>query len=156
MITLSQLFTDKKQAIKIIKGTIKGAGVTTIDIPYESILTYLTFESLIPLKKEYWENPTMKYDSWERNHLFMKMALHPQLYKILVVPVYIDEKDQALDAVLPMQRVTDKIIENFMMSSDQIVDERSKYAAIYTFDHRMKFDWKTGEITEVIHDGGRN
>lgn len=152
MVTISFLFTETKYACEVVEETLKAAEIKNFDVPELAVMTYLKFDSLVPLKREYWAKPTMHYDGWERNGLFTKMLAHPHLYSTLVVPTYIDGKDQELQAVLPMKVVSDKTIENFMMSSDQIVDERSKYAAIYTFDHRMKFNWKTGEISDVTPD----
>lgn len=156
LVTMSTLFTDPKNACEIVEGTLKAAEIKNVDVPELSVLTYLKFDSLVPLKKKYWTKPSMHYDSWDKNSLFTKMLAHPHLYSTLVVPTYIDGKEQELQAVLPMKVVSDKTIENFMQTSDQVVDERAKYAAMYSYGRQKRFNWKTGEITEVIPDDVTN
>lgn len=105
---------------------------------------------LYPLKKEYWkQSKSLPYTKTGRLPEFKKMMIHPEMYEILITPSrYVETQDiWGFTAALPMKAGTsDKVIEQFMYSSDTVVDERSKHAAIYTVATSMKFFWRKNKI----------
>ncbi len=156
VITLPQIYTDPEAAGKDVQEYIDIADVKTLKVPEESLVIYLRLEKLYLLQKKFWRKPTIHYDPVERIKLFSSVGLNPQFYKVLVVPTFIDGSKQILEAVLPFVGDGKKTLENFMMNSDQIVDTRAKYAAIYSCTKLMRFNWKTGDITEIIPSEGLN
>jgi hypothetical protein len=156
VITLPKIYTDPKIAGDDIQLHIETANLETLRVPEDAVVTYLKFERLYPLQRKFWRKPTIHYTQWERIKLFSPVVLNPQFYKVLVVPTFIDSSKQTLEAVLPFIGEEEKTIKNFMLNSDQVVDQSAKFAAIYTCTKAMHFNWKTGDITEVIPSKGIN
>ncbi len=115
------------------------------------LLLPIHFSSLFTLRREFWQDPTHHYDSLDRMKTFQKVANAPQFYKLLVTPTYLDENGKwHLNATLPLYQNADKkIIERFMFHSDQSVDERAKFAAVYTFGTPTRFNWETRQISAI-------
>ncbi len=121
-------------------------GMEIIDV---SIIVPLVFHSLYPLRREFWNNPTMNFDDLDRFRGFWKAAAKPHFYKVVVTPQWL-RKQVAYHAVVPFY-ITAQVrdIDAFMMHSDYPVDERAKYAAIYTIGTPLRFNWKTGELSQA-------
>lgn len=123
-----------------------------IEIPEDCSLIPITFSSLLPLKKEYWDNPTDHYMTEERERLFINLYRNPLMHEMLVTPEYYDEDSDLwyLDATLPLKAGTpEPVIEQFMLSSTVQVDYRAKHAAIYTLSEPKRFNWLTKEVSKV-------
>lgn len=156
VITLPKIYTHPKTAGDDIQIYIDTANLKTLIVPEDAVMLYLKLEKLYPLHRKFWRKPTIHYNHWERLKLFSSVGLNPQFYKVLVVPTFINGPKQTLEAVLPFIGKGEKTIKNFMMNSDQVVDQSAKYAAIYTCTKTMNFNWKTDNITEVIPSEGIN
>jgi len=122
-----------------------------IDIPELCSLIPITFHTLIPLKREYWQHPTLKYTYDQRDSLFLKLMDNPTLHQLLVTPAYYNSKKKIWEftASLPLPyNASPKIIEQFMFQSDQAVDARAKSAAIYSVGEPKRYNWKENEVME--------
>lgn len=156
IITLQGLFDSPVAAGEEAQNQIAHLHTLAVEIPEDCMLTSIQFEKLVPLKEAYWQAPSISLDIWKRNQSFAKMAVNPMLYQVLVVATFIDESEQELAAVLPMLNADEKTIENFMMMSDQVVDQKAKYAALYTVQKVMRFNWQTYEISEAAVQRSKN
>lgn len=117
-----------------------------------AVLLPLYFHNHYPLKKDFWKDPTNHYHNTDRSFAFLKLADNCRNFLLLVTPTYYDEKGKIWDlhATLPLPITCgDEVIENFMQTSDQVVDIRAKNAALYTCGKPIKFNWKTQELTPV-------
>lgn len=119
----------------------------------------VTFSSRLLLQKKYWEHPTLEYTPEKRQQMFVPLLDNPQLYTLLVVPQHHDEKKDIWQffAAIPFFLNTPKsTIEQFMNTSNTPVDPRAKYAALYTFGHAIRFDWRTGKRTKLLTSSREN
>lgn len=117
------------------------------------LLIPIRLDSFYSLKREYWENPSIPYTYDHKTNLFLQLAKKPELHKLLVTPDFYDEEQDewSLSIALPLKYKTEgKALEQFMLTSDSLVDERAKNAAIYTLGGAMHFNWKT-KAAEKIH-----
>lgn len=121
----------------------------TMDIVHTAVIIPINFDRLYNLKQEFWDNPILHYDEIDRMRAFLHVAEKPQLYKLVVTPMWYEE-ELHLSAAIPFYiSSADSEIDKFMFTSDYPVDERAKYAAIYTLGTPLRLNWKTGEISEL-------
>lgn len=142
--TLEQATHSIQDSVDVIKKK-----QTAISIADACILLPLKFASNIPLKPEYWTNPSVAYTPVNRASMFLPLHDNYKDYKILVTPGEFDEKQDLweLNALLPIKNGTPKkALEQFMLSSDTYVNHRAKYAALYAVNAPQRFLWKTGKI----------
>lgn len=123
-------------------------GMEIIDV---SIIVPITLETLYPLRKEFWDNPTYHFDDLDRFRGFWRAAAKPSFYKVIVTPQWIGTR-VSFQAIIPFYiTATRKDIDTFMLYSDYPVDEAAKYAAIYTIGTPLRFNWRTGDVSTVRH-----
>ncbi len=115
------------------------------------ILIPISFAVQYPLRREFWTKPAMHFGDNERIKIFTPVALHPEFYRLLITPTYFDNNGiWHLHATLPLHLSTNfSAIEQFMLLSDQPVDERAKYAAVYNLGHAIRYNWKTKETSTM-------
>jgi len=107
----------------------------------------IAFEKKVPLKTAYWNSPSMNYSSDQRINLFYHVIRQYELFHMLVTPWRLSKKVQELSAAIPLYRSSEKErIEQFMMHSNYPVDEKGKFAALYSCGKAMGVKWKTGEF----------
>lgn len=151
ILPLEGIFTKLEDASIAIENTVQQLNNVPhpLTVPHETILFDLSFQSLVPLKKAYWDNPSLPYDTQTRLKTFSPLINNPFLYSLLVTPFAYDDNTDIwyLNAALPLLKVDKSIIERFMLSSDQVVEPRAKHAAIYTITDKKRFNWSTKEIT---------
>jgi len=143
-VNLDELSLDMKQLTEhnSKKNKIKIAELVSI-LP-------VTFESLYPLKKEYWDNPGSHFDTDERIRLLRNAVEKPGFYKFLVTPDIIDNV-WVYSAALPFFISSDNsLIEKFMLKSDWPVTPLAKYAAIYLLGKPCIFNWRTKEVSNLL------
>lgn len=145
IIPLLPIYTSYTEISLSVKETIEQVNVNIDDI---NIIIPLEFQSLCPLKKIFWKNPTINYDIEDRIRSFISVAAFPEFHKILVTPSLLDKVGNwHLNAALPLNLpAEDKVIERFMLNSNWPVCTKAKYAAIYTCGKPSSFNWKTQEI----------
>lgn len=121
------------------------------NVKQHSLLLPIHFHTLYPMRREFWQSPSHHYDSLDRMRTFQQVATTPELFKLLVTPTYLDENGKwHLNATLPFFQTSDeKLIEQFMFHSDQSVDKRAKFAALYTFGKPTQYNWETQEISVI-------
>lgn len=152
---LSKLFLSPYEASEQIKKEIiqmvDSKEEITATIAPDGVIIPVHFLSLYPLRREYWENPVVHYDIVDRTRLFNEVMKATTEYQLLVTPQYVDEEGiQFLDVAFPFDDIeTMKSVEMFMRTSDQVVDQRAKSAAIYTFGKKQKFNWMSGIVKDV-------
>ncbi len=120
-----------------------------VTLAEECLLFPLRFESLYPLKEEYWKNPQLKYTSHMRMNTFNKVMDYPSFFSLLVTPLSYDDskKSWLYHPALPLNSSRDiSLIEKFMRESDHVVEPRAKNAAIYRIDGKLRFNWKDNKI----------
>lgn len=115
-----------------------------------AMLIPITFMKLYPLKKEYWTECKIDKDLKDRIYAFLPVLNNLQVYKLLVVPYGHIKKKWEFAAAYPFSVFDDdKDIEKYIFGSNQVVDIRSKYAAIYSFGVPKRLNWKTGEVSVI-------
>lgn len=119
-----------------------------VSVHEEAILVPLSLHDLFPLKRIYWEKPSVKFKSHDRSNLILN-ALHlPYFYKMLVTPSSYAKRRFTFMTALPFYvTVKKKEIELFMYESDFPVNEYANQAAIYLLEQPFMLNWKNGEIT---------
>jgi hypothetical protein len=150
-IPLDAIYTDTDEAAKAIERIIKQLDDShkLITIPQECILIPVVKTSLFPLRKEYWKKPEISYDEQTRITTFRPVLDNPSLFSLLVTPYSYDDttKKWFLSAAMPLKSIDDsKPIEQFMMTSDYVVEPRANAAALYTFGEKIRFNWTTKEL----------
>lgn len=146
-----QTFTTIKKLdayLKEVYEEFKSMGADAV-IPPETIVIPMTLESLIPLKREYWEGEHQEFSRDERTHLFLQFVKTPQLHKVLVTPQYYDQKKDhfEFDAAMPMKiSAGEKELEHFMYHSDYPVNESASHAAFYISEKSMRYNFETKEL----------
>lgn len=120
-----------------------------LNIVDTSVIVPITLQRLYPLKREFWENPSVHYDAFDRLKGFWNAVERPNFYQLLVTPLWVN-KELFFHAAIPFYvSSTDRDIESFMLTSDYPVDERAKFAALYTLGIPLRFNWKTGDVTKT-------
>lgn len=117
-----------------------------------AMIVPITLEKLFPLKKDYWTKCKLdpKYD--DKFYVFIPAITNMSFHKLLVVPYkYIKKINHwELCAAYPFSIFDeDKEIEKFIYGSNQKVDVRAKYAALYVFGEAKRYNWKTGVVSEI-------
>lgn len=157
LIPFDGIYKSPDEAADAVPPVVEKAAMDTSYIHPDGVLVPIRFHSHYPLRKEFWVEPTMKYEGFDRSLLFMPVIRSPELYHVLVVPQFIKGKKTIFNPALPLKNINDtKTIENFMLTSDLVVDGRAKYAAIYSLGKSLRFNWETRKISEVIPYEGIN
>ncbi len=147
---LSTIFASPREAAIAVRELVASSAERDITVPEVGILVPVVLDRLLPMKEEYWDNPTQSYGIPERMNVFLPVANQPQMYKLLVTPSHYEKGTWYFSAVLPLLlSAGDDLIEKFMTTSDHPVDTRAKHAAIYLFQSPVSFNWVTGEEQEV-------
>ena len=126
----------------------------TGELIVENICTVVpvTFNSLYPLRKEFWMSPTQHYDPQERIKLLMQAISKFEMYKLLATP-YEEDRIETVAATIPFYlSADDSLIEKFMLTSDWPVDNKAKYAAFYLFNKPQSFNWMTKEVSGLLNN----
>ena len=124
-----------------------------LEISENCAVFQIKFKSLFPLKRKYWENPHVEYGYIEKRHLFLELSMKPTVHELVVTPYSYDAKKNfwELSATLPIKLGTKyKTIDQFMLSSDAVVDERASHAAIYSVGEGLRVNWKNNKV-EIVN-----
>ena len=120
-----------------------------IELPPQVIVIPLKFDSLVPLKKEYWEGEHEAYDYDERVHNFIEFHKNPTFYKYLITPGDYDEINDkfSLDAAIPIKlNSEEKDLKNFMFHSDFPVNELASNSAFYIPLKPLRYNYLTNKV----------
>lgn len=152
-IPMESIYTTPRNAAKAVLELIQNLRYsdTTITIPEESLLLPLNYRSVVKLKKGYLNEPKFSYDSQNRLNMFNKVLNYPGLYSLLVTPFSYDDNLNKwhFNATLPiLSHIKRTRVEGFMHKSNQKVEPRAKYAAIYQIEKKLRFNWQTCKIKE--------
>lgn len=153
LVPLDGIYETVEEAADATHDVLQQLGETEhITVPEECLLVPITLHSLFPMKRGYWSKPTLSYDQQLRVKAFSNVADCPSLYNLLVTPYLYDEMNDIwhLNATIPL--VGDEhtnIIERFMKNSDQIVEPRAKYSAVYSLGDKLQFNWQTKEVKSI-------
>jgi hypothetical protein len=143
MLSIGLVFRGKKSFKRVMKSTEKQLLKEKITLE-GAIVFRIKLKEKFPLKKEYWQQPTQDYSGVIRTKAMMKVARQPKLYKLLVLPRYYSQKSQTwiFEAASPFFVTAEtSAIEQFMLTSRDVVDVRAKSAAIYSFEKAYGYDW---------------
>jgi hypothetical protein len=153
IVPLDAIYPTPDAASQAAHQVIDQLGETNhITVPEESLLIPITFQSLFTMKQGFWTKPTLSYDQQMRVRAFTPVLEHPTLYYLLVTPFVYDDSMHTwhLSATLPLLYTNPTAtIENFMFASDQVVEPRAKFSAIYTIGDKLRFNWKTKDIKKI-------
>ena len=81
--------------------------------------------------------------------LFGRLIKNYSFYKLVVTPLNYAKKTIFMSAFPYHATSSEKIIEAFMLNSDFPVDEKSKYAGIYSIEKGFHLNWQTGMLSEL-------
>ncbi len=134
-----------------ILAQLRDSGNIMVKVPPTLILLPVVFYSLYPLKRKYWCKSSLSRKI-DRSRWFWLVADNPKPYMLLATPAFFDKKsgEWEFSAALPLPlTASDGDIEKLIMGFDYPVDEKAKYAALYIFGKPLKFNWRTGEMSEA-------
>lgn len=124
-----------------------------ITVAEEALIIPIEKYDVFTMRKDFWTTPSFTYDQHMRVRAFSQVAHYPEMYSLLVTPYVYDDATRQwhLSATLPFVNKSDlnTVIEQFMFTSDQIVEPRAKYSAIYRLGEKMQFNWQTGETKSI-------
>lgn len=123
---------------------------TNFVVDEKAVVAPLKLERLYELKRTFWENPQLHYDQFHRIDLFTQVLRNFAFYKLVVTPLTYQGKTYFISSIPFPVTSTDEDIEKFMLFSDFPVDQQAKYAAIYSFDKPLRFNWRTGKLQSFI------
>lgn len=153
MVPLEAIYPTINEASEAVENVLANLGETKhIAVPEEALLIPITFSALFPMREEFWKKPALSYDQQMRVRAFTPVAQYPTMYSLLVTPYVFDDetKEWYFNATLPMLEANHvHTIEQFMFKSDQVVEPRAKYSAIYTIGQKKRFNWKTKELKDI-------
>jgi hypothetical protein len=156
MIPLESIYTTPVGASDAVHQLLNQLGPTEhVTVTEESLLIPVTFNSLFPMRPDFWTKPTLKYTQQLRVQSFAPITEYPAIYSLLVTPYLYEENENVwhLNATLPFIHndsvKTHALLEQFMLTSDQVVESKAKYSAIYTLGDKKQFNWKTGKIKKI-------
>lgn len=118
----------------------------------------LVFDSLIPLRRKYWEGEHQEFTDLERNHKFINFYNTPELFKMLVVPTNLDSENNTFefDIALPFtNKSSEKDLELFMMHSDYPVNECASHAAFYLPGEPMRYNYETKKVEQPLRKSSK-
>lgn len=148
MYPVMPIFSQKDMAVKYARELVE-----TEDLePYfqqNLVMAKLTFNRSWPLKKEYFDHPSLEYSVLQRKTEMIKMFAAPQFYELLITPS--DEQtttEGLMLAALPVSAGNDRDVEAFMQNSDWPVYPGADAAALYKIERVFGYDLENGEETE--------
>jgi hypothetical protein len=147
--SLEELTAYARRGIRTVRNQYDQVKIQNIDI-----LIPLVLSAKIPLKRQYWANPSVEFPYWDRVKAFLNLIDKPQLHQLLVTPRFYDARNKKwkFEAALPMLRNAGMpVVESFMLYSKQPVDMRAKSAAIYLPGVPVRFDWRKQKILPWYH-----
>jgi hypothetical protein len=131
-----------------------------ITVAEEALIIPITRHTLFDMQRGFWTKPTFSYDQHMRVRAFSPVAHYPEMYSLLVTPYVYDDKTKLwhLSATVPFATKDDTtgFIEQFMFTSDQIVEPLAKHSAVYRMGEKMQFNWRTKQtktITQSVTRG---
>lgn len=108
-------------------------------------------KKLIKHKKNFWKNPTVDFNEYNKVRSYINFLKEPRLYQILVVPSFYDEnyKQWSLSvAEFFYVSNNNELINKFMKASKEPVDERATNSATYVVDKLSIVNWTTNDINQ--------
>lgn len=124
-----------------------------IQVMESCLVIPITYAAAVPLKKKYWANPSMKYSGDDRQKAFIQLLNNTKLYQLLVLPYFHDKETDKwqFSATIPLlAHPSPETIERFMMTSDAVVDQTAKTAALYDLTDPIRFNWKTKKAEPIF------
>ncbi len=154
LVPLDGIYETTEVATRAINTVLSQLSETkNITVAEESLIIPINKKDLFHMQRSYWTTPSFTYDQQTRIRAFTPVAHYPEMYSLLVTPHLYDDATGIwhLHATLPFLAKDDAkiVIEQFMLSSDQIVEPRAKHSAIYALGEKMQFNWRTGH-TKLI------
>jgi len=124
---LAQYIKEAKIAVKLLSKE------RDMEARNEALVTSLELSKLIPLKREYWNKPSISYSIENRLEVFIKCWKNLEDYLILVVPAGKEQGKVQLNVVSAFRKkyLMQELVP-FMQMSDVLVDPRATHAALYT------------------------
>lgn len=138
--TLAEVSNEAKLLMEIISMR------NNLELNSVASILPITLDKLFPLKEQYWHNPNLHYDYFQRMDLFLRMLDMHEFYKLLVTPLHDKNKEIFVSAAPFYITATEADIEKFMLLSDFPVDETAKFAAIYKIGAVQQLNWQTGHF----------
>lgn len=145
---LEYVFTSRSTAIAEIK--LLHENLKTKGVRVDAAVVYeIHLDRKLGLSKECWEGKDKEKESFWRYRRFIKMMSQPGLHEVLILPQKWEapKKNWKLAVSIPFYRGEDEeLIYRFIKYSRDVVDIRSKSAAIYTIGKAYRFWRETGEL----------
>ena len=114
------------------------------------LIVPLTYGCDIPLKKKYWESPSVDEDPWDRTLEYSRAILKPFLYETLIIPALAKHKGKYRQifqtATVLLKDTWKDNIESFLLSSKTQVSPEAKNASIYSIEKAYSYKLSTKEI----------
>ncbi len=106
------------------------------------LLQTVEFDRLVPLRRVYWQSPTVHVDGMQRMSVFTKMFRHFSFYQLLVTPNEFVGELETFSVGFPFLTTSvDTILDPFLRSSDLSVDPTAKHAALYVPQEPVGYNW---------------
>lgn len=133
MVPIKKLHLTKKEGLDYLKLVAKK--VKYKDDEWDSMVIKIKLVKKIRNKREYWtrEKELIKIDPFVEMMSYVDVVKHSDLYRILVVGVYRDKKNNwEWGATMRfLKSDNNKTVETYMYKSKEPVSERAKYSALY-------------------------
>ena len=114
-----------------------------IYIPEAPIIFPINFIGNLPLKAEFWDEPTQEFSATGRINNFLKPLENFRYYKLLVCPISIGKTMKPWATYCFNLNAKKEEIFFFMSSYYLSMDIRAKNAALYHFGNPIRYELKT-------------
>jgi len=116
----------------------------------DNVLTVeIKFDKLVPLKREYWQKSDVPENLLGKIRVFTNFYYYYNFYKLLITPSGLINGEDEFSVAIPLKIPSlDRDLELFLKSSDQVVDEEAKYAALYTPREPRGYNWVKKRLVE--------
>ncbi len=145
--TFTQLKTELRSVAKYYNKERNGTHYVVDD----TVTVFpLTFTRLYPLAPDFWAQPTVAFDSWDRYSAFSYVLSKWPMHELLVTPMRRRGMWQ-YKAAIPVRLTTpEAAVHQFMLSSTWPVNVQAKHAAFYSIGTPWLFNTRTNRREQVF------
>ena len=124
------------------------------DVKHITILPHvmmirMSFTACVLLKQDFWNHPQGDIDDETVLYRFLECFQFPSFYRILVTPNGVHDGVENHIVALPFRISSlDKDIRLFMYASRFPVEREAKFAALYTPEDILMYNWKSKKFVD--------
>jgi len=145
----NEVFTDVDAIKSPTLTLIEKSRGESVFIPSAPIIFPIALAEKIPLKRDYWDEPTTELSKIERVNNFLKPLENHHFQKLLVIPLK-KERGTLLQAAFCFNIKAKEAELSFFMSNNYLsMDKRASFAAIYHFENPFRFELTTGNKVNI-------